>query len=88
MANILTIASLLLVAVTVVTNGWQAREVARQTGILANTNRALLAHQVEAKATRLHSSFCSTPTYIDILRTIQPHPKKNPSEDKFAWLQS
>jgi hypothetical protein len=43
MANILTVASLLLVAVTVVTNGWQAREVARQTGIFAHTNRALLA---------------------------------------------
>jgi hypothetical protein len=47
-ANTLTVVSLLLVAITVAANSWQAREVARQTRILADTNRALLAHQAES----------------------------------------
>ena len=61
MANMLTIASLLLVAVTVVANSWQAREIARQTEILANTNRALLAHQVESEGNRITQLFLRHP---------------------------
>lgn len=61
MANILTIASLLFVAITVAINSWQAREVARQTGILANTNRALLAHQVESEGNQITLLFLQRP---------------------------
>jgi hypothetical protein len=78
MASILTIASLLLVAVTVVTNGWQAREVARQTGILANTNRALLAHQAESEGNQITQLFLQYPDlhryFADNTATPQEEP--------------
>lgn len=59
-------------------NGWQAREVARQTGILANTNRALLAHQVESEGNQIAQLFLQHPElyryFVDNIATPQEGP--------------
>jgi hypothetical protein len=59
--NILTIVSLILIAITVAANSWQAREVARQTRILADTNRGLLAYQVESEMMQITCTFLQYP---------------------------
>jgi hypothetical protein len=80
MANILAIVSLLLVAVTVVANSWQAHEVARQTSILANTNRALLAHQVESEGNQITQLFLQYPElyryFVDNVAAPQEGPTR------------